>query len=418
MWHTRIAFAGVRSDISWGLISCSHMHCRSARFLQQFVHKGRAAVSPIVQRVDAMVKTLGSAQTQVLSCDGKGLSPLCLKVPKARRSGDVSLDSHRELERDALIRIIDRLTKMPHLVLACDGYLQRQVMSPPSKIADSLGSAWNSDAVSIGKIPKEWMATFLLNRMQGAATGFSRETISAIESADSEGIQLLFAFEVQVALTTALPKNIAEDADLAARVFHARADQCGARLQRMWKSGGVAANGTLKWSSNVGGCYALSFTGTAVNEIHHLAIGMKVVPPSHRPITSDFVLKNNHLDHGALVEYQCVVHKLHTFFPAEQGPNHKRIDDRKAQVLKRLGDEQARVLEDEARARSAREVHHDADLLADAQKGRKQLNLEKARAKLRVASEARAKRRMVILSLGGTPASSAASDSKKAKTSE
>ena len=53
--------------------------------------------------------------------DGKALSKLAEKVPAIKKSGKVTVDTMRVIERDALVKIIDALVKHPEWVLPMHG---------------------------------------------------------------------------------------------------------------------------------------------------------------------------------------------------------------------------------------------------------------------------------------------------------
>jgi len=100
------------------------------------------------------------------SCDGNPLAPLAKKVPRVRRSGDLSADTRASIERDAFVRIVDKLSKYPAFILPMRGIIMSQDFSGATVSGGKSANndEWAMNCRSIGKIPKTWIAEWLLHR--------------------------------------------------------------------------------------------------------------------------------------------------------------------------------------------------------------------------------------------------------------
>ena len=59
----------------------------------------------------------------LLSFDGKELSTLAQKVPLPKKSGNGSSDAMAVIQRNALVKVVDALSKHPEWILPVQGML-------------------------------------------------------------------------------------------------------------------------------------------------------------------------------------------------------------------------------------------------------------------------------------------------------
>lgn len=326
------------------------------------------------------------------SCDGKPLSSLALKVPPIKKSGDLSTDTTRNSERDAMVRVIDKMAKYPACVLPIHGYMMSTDFESIASVSGSCSEEWTGDYACIKNLPKSWMVSFLQFRSKGLLLTWKMDA-KLIEKADPMYIPHLFCFETQTAMSQPLPAECM-DKHVCTKVFDTKADQVEPRLKRFIADGGVAASGNVQWKH---GCFRLHFTDHKCTRVEHIS-GTTVDLPAHIVITSDFSLMDNHSDLLARAELAPAKILLHTLFGedkrAKMGVTKGKVANAALAGIAKLEHE---LVAQVVNTFKAEIVEGDSTVLKEAKKERQKDAMLKAREKLQAAAKVRGEKRKISL---------------------
>ena len=328
------------------------------------------------------------------SCDGQPVSPLASRVPKVRLSGDLAVDTRRSIERDAFVRIVDKLTKYPQYIMHLHGIMLSQDLStdssshvPPLSKLD-----WTGNYPCLGKIPKSWVAQYLMHRALQLGTELTQQRINSMEEDSVDNLRVLFSFETQTTLAMSFPSTC-HDKYIATRTFSERAAQVCNRLSPFLAKGGITKSGALDFSR--GGCYSLHFEGERCKYVEHIT-GIAADVPPHVLITNSFSLMDNHSDQLARVELNPCKYYLMDFFKGADFLQQV-IKDKKGDTLKKLAKSIADKHAEGLVLKNRETVQENKDILKETQQRRATSNLEKARHKLEEKKADRTARRTIRL---------------------
>jgi len=188
------------------------------------------------------------------------------------------------------------------------------------------------------------------------------------------------------------------DEEIALRSLVARAVEMGHRLKVFAGANGFHARGQL--DLKVGGCFSFSWVDDKATHVNH-ASGIFAVPIlAHCPITRDFSVEDNDGDWKAMAILDPTEHSLMRFFPKEADfVKDMYIPGKKVSVLKvfakRVADQ---VMKERASGQVSDSVSSAAiSCLKEAATEKRQANLNRARAKLDEAKNARQTKRVIKL---------------------
>jgi hypothetical protein len=319
---------------------------------------------------------------------------LAARVPKVRLTGDLAVDTRRSIERDAFVRIVDKLTKYPQYIMHLHGIMLSQDLTTdsPSQVAPLGKLDWSGNYSCLGKIPKTWVAQYLMHRATHLGVQLTQQQINAMEEDSVDNLRMLFSFETQTTPAMAFP-SACHDKYIATKTFSERAAQVGDRLSSFLVSGGIKSSGALDFSH--GGCYSLEFDAGRCTHVLHIT-GAKVEAPAHVFITSSFSLVDNHSDQLARVELSPSKYYLMDFFKGAEFLQ-RVIKDKKGETLKKLAKAIADKHAEGIVTKNKETVQENRDVLKETHQKRATANLEKARSKLMEKKADRTARRTIKL---------------------
>lgn len=329
-----------------------------------------------------------------LSSDGAALSAAAKKIPAPKKTGDRNKDEQLERQRDALVWIVDRLTKRPGEIIPLQSFLITRDLEKETAVVQN--GSWTGNYRQLDRVPKDFMTKFLLRRAaETKVAQFTPEYVKQLELADTMNIPTLFFMELQLPGSLTMPDAM-QDESIAMQVFLKRARDVGGRLASMSAKGGLQ-HGKLDFRK--GGAYAIKFEENIAMEISHIQGDVAPVP-KHCPISPEFVLTDNHFDFKALVQLHPSSHNLASFFkPDANFMKGIYTPGKKWCILRDMANTIAEA-EEQRRANgstSASEALMAAGVLKDASKERKQAQLVKARQVLEDRKEKRKQCRTIKL---------------------
>lgn len=329
------------------------------------------------------------------SCDGEALARLASKVPAVRRTGDRAADRVKTIQRDALVRIVDQLSKIPEYILPLHGVMMSEDLIVNMKQQHRL--EWSGDYKVLASIPVAWEVQYLASRAAPLGIALSAETLDAIEGRTPDDIKLLFSFDIQCAMTLPFPADC-KDPKVASLTFAARAHTVGDRLRTLFDKGGFKQPGRVTFTS---ACYTLQFdeANVFVKQVKHIGGETADIPP-HVRVTREYNLVDNHLDQMAKVECPPVSYTLASFFAATAAFKvNMQVPGKRFKLLARVAELTTVGNNEKKAAEEAPIVQVNVKKAEKLMKERSQATLKKAREQAAAVQDARKKRR--IISLGG-----------------
>ena len=129
------------------------------------------------------------------SSDGQPLAKLALKVPSPKKTGNSAVDQQLQVEHDALVWVVDRLSKNPKDALKIQNYMLSSAF-----VQASMGQvSWSGGYKTLECLPKTFMLKYLLKRVESLKlTTVTADTLKALEFADSSNIPTLFSMDLQL----------------------------------------------------------------------------------------------------------------------------------------------------------------------------------------------------------------------------
>lgn len=324
------------------------------------------------------------------------LSPFIKKFPAFKTTGNSFTDSKRKTQRQYLQEIVNHLWQHPDMILDAHGLVfSRDFMeSKSSSTTDSSSAAaWPDKCSCVAKIPKKWMASFILDRAGIERAQLTSAMITAMEKASPENIPQCFEFLTQIPAKLVFPDSMQSCGTVAAKVFHSRATACGFRLKHLVEKGAFASNGQIDWSKAAFSC---QWKGEELASVKYWSGAEGTIPECVR-ITKKFTLAFNYSDAQACFEAPGMPPmKISAWFPAGAAPNNDKISDKRAKVLASLADEASQAMDRAAQAHNAGDVVVHEGLLDEAAEERQAASTAKARARLAEAAEKRKALRRVV----------------------
>lgn len=344
----------------------------------------------------------GSAAAALATCDGKKLSTAAARLPKPKAAGANAacpIDEGR-LDHEMLVHIVDKLIKYPRFTKLLHSVLYSNQCAITEEDGEEQDSAWTLGKVrSLKMAPRAWMASFLLGIY--SKHGLASQTVNALKIIDGDALPMLLSLEMQVPLSSPLPKEMHGDPCLCSRIFGMRSELLNRRSGFLITGGGLLKTGVL-WHK--GGCYSLEFgteeKANIVVGIVHNATKATASVPDHCPINKNFVLENNHSDSDAKVVLAPSSYLLHTFFAADVAFRKEMMGSKKTrpwkELLAKAGDEDQSMASAKRQAKELAETSRNA--LAASAKAKSMARTEKARVAIQSKQEERAKRRRITIS--------------------
>eukprot|EP00974_Lingulodinium_polyedra_P130366 11213567-Lingulodinium_polyedra.AAC.1 len=137
--------------------------------------------------------TKSQAPPALKGIDGRPLVRFATRVPAVKRTGNVSHDTQANIQRDALMRIIDCCSKDPRYTV----YLHSLMLSydPDASVSNPGDKAfkWTGEYKTLSAIPRPWMAEFLLMRAQMYEVPLTATKLQQLEEEHVENIPKVFS---------------------------------------------------------------------------------------------------------------------------------------------------------------------------------------------------------------------------------
>ena len=172
------------------------------------------------------------------SSDGKALSKLAQKVPSPKKSGNVAMDQRLQVEHDAMVWVIDRLSKNPQEACHIQTYMPSRAFS---QALSRTSSTWSGGYKTLDCLPKSLMLKYLLQRLDSLkVTTVSAETLKALEVADANHVPTLFSMDLQLPLSVSVRPKMIDTETICMQILAARAERVGDRLRHFAVKGGLA----------------------------------------------------------------------------------------------------------------------------------------------------------------------------------
>ena len=307
------------------------------------------------------------------------------RIGKVKAIADLAVWQKRVVERNALVKIIDKLVAEPALGPPVWGAIETGLInSVSSEQADSHLKVYFKEKVGkVGRLPVDWIASWLV-----ANSPLTPKQVDNIDGHDKEALLNLFYLATGTAPLTPVP-DCCRHRETCSRVFTARYVQLGRRLEQ-WAVN-VNLFGVVDWYQ--GGAYRFRFDeeGKLVRVVH--ISGTEADLPAHIHVTSAYTLKDPWLDMGACFSYGGSTVMIGAFFVPGAGP-HKDALCKKAIVLKEMATtvmEEMKKHDEEARAGAGQAFlsQHDEQVAE-----KRKVALQAARDKLKEAQNNRRNLRM------------------------
>lgn len=299
----------------------------------------------------------GATEKPGTDCQIEGDCSLSRRIGKVKPCGDLALYMKKVGERNALVRIVDRLERERQLAPAVWQAIESGLIRPPGMEVDENKTFFAKKVPRVSSLPTEWVANWL--HLVGASGGLSKELLDKIDAQDEMNLLHIFAAATKTSLSTPLPREL-QHKPTCARVFTKRAADVGNRLTTL--KGCLRADFSVNWQK--WGPFQLIWDeeGNRIKGIRHMQ-GAEVNPlPAHVVLTRDFELSLPWSDFEATLTLGSSVHKLSGLFRAGHGPNLEaptRTGHLLQQVTKDIVDE----MEAEAAKQSATVVDDEENFL-------------------------------------------------------
>lgn len=344
-----------------------------------------------------MVKALSSSLVAKGAASGviSDMSPFVKKFPSFKATGNSFMDSKRKTQRQYLQEIVDHLWKHPDNILDAHGLVFSHDFRD-TKAADAYPSSkttWPDKSSCSAKIPKQWLATFILDRAAIERVQVSKQMVLAMEKACPQNIPQIFEFLTQIPPKMVFPDSMQKCGTVSAKVFHMRATACGFRLKYLVEQGAFASNGQVNWSK---ASYRCEWKEDELASVKYWSGAEGTVPDCVR-ITKKWTLACNYSD--AQASFECVGMpplKICSWFPAGAAPNNDKILDKRAKLLSTMADEVCESMARAARDHSSGDVVVQEGLFQEVVEARNAASTANARARLAEAAEQRKAMRRVV----------------------
>lgn len=150
-------------------------------------------------------------------------SPLVKKLPMVRRSGNTASDMEAQLERDALIDLLNLAHNYPTEVDHMARYFRDRV----KKLYHQANQKESFDAIStIGKLDEVWVTSFISSQ-----SDLSVEQVARCKSHDTDALRQMMQFMVVSSQMMKLPLQCI-DTVVCNLALAYRVTECGSRMEK------------------------------------------------------------------------------------------------------------------------------------------------------------------------------------------
>lgn len=318
----------------------------------------------------------------------QNLSPLAKKVPNIKKTNVASVDMRLQIERDALITVIDTLSKDYSLLEKTYGFLKREsAKQSREQTTEGIDAPPFPAAYTyLAKLPSYWYCSWIVR----ASKGYCTKTIyENIELKDPENLRRAFDFFTCTNSGHAWPAA-ALDKVVLERMMDRRAKDVGDRIKG-WFQVALRQDSSIDWTK--GGPYTIEWapsTDRAIS-VKHIS-GERAFIPDHIVIDKSFQLDFGWCDVRAQVSKPPSVIKLIDLFCDLRRPPHNQLLSKKADELVRIADSFAREVAD-MRLEAKPGFETAKNILSDAKQRQRDVILKKARESARARKEQKKQQR-------------------------
>lgn len=242
------------------------------------------------------------------------LSPLALKVPAIRRTGNTKADYMAELERQDLVDAVDILVKHPSLRGDALRFLRGRLNDTDEDAVDAF-----KNIKCLGSLEESWVVGFLCDQSK-----LTPADIGRMKSQDADIVKHLFAMLLFVTPACKIPPVCASK-PIMYKTCVSRAKAVGDRLSSVGVGAGILANGKVAWGTI--GVYGVVFeaeTPGVASKILHRPTGDEA-SVKDQGVGADWQLINNWSDMQAQVVKGHAKFKLGDCFGKHSGPHKQKI---------------------------------------------------------------------------------------------
>ena len=203
------------------------------------------ASTPVKSRASSLAGSPSSSPSQVLMQGDQmeGTSGLAKRVPRVRQGGDTGQYKKKVIERNCLVKIIDRLeddrSMAPHVWNALDLNLITNVTD--DEVANHQAAFFPEKVKSVKSLPDPWIASWLVAITNGRITS---TMCDKLHGADTSALVSLLCFACMLCPTLTLPKEMLNKL-FCSRVLIKRYAAVGNRLQNFEKC--INEAGVINW---------------------------------------------------------------------------------------------------------------------------------------------------------------------------
>lgn len=232
--------------------------------------------------------------------------PLAQRVPAVVKTGDDMEDMRRTADREGMVYIIQTLSTNKEMILPTSTFVK--------KLMDKQGvntvTAFVGKLSAFGKLPKDWVAAWLVDISKGALT-HQQLDLATCKNADICYQHL--ALITGVPTTMLVPEQLREHSAMAQFLNYRRN-----KFQRVVHvCSNLTSAGDYNWM--VGGAFRLIFEGGRAIRVQHIDGDLADIP-EHCPITTQWNMCNPWCDASCFVELAPSRHVLKSFFRPGKGP--------------------------------------------------------------------------------------------------
>lgn len=219
------------------------------------------------------------------------LTAYAKRLPKLKKTGDISFDAKRELEYSAMQQSISLLQAHPHLAMETLCALQANIGQQKRKrISDEDREPKFSDkeCAVVGKLPEQWFAGWLQCLTNGALTDELLGKALRHGGATTTTIMRLRKFALQVSDTTQLPSECAVE-KVCARMLNDRHHTIGSPISQAWVEASISISGEINWKDRGFLCehtHHSSVSHGSGDRAAHFGRSCLVIPFPPRPVFS------------------------------------------------------------------------------------------------------------------------------------
>ena len=259
------------------------------------------------------------------------MSNLALRVPKVKKTKDVSENNRRMRIRACMVKCIDYLCKHPETAVELWTAIEADLISLPASGAGpqgmSLAGSWEGKT-TFGKIPADFYAQWFASLPGGP----SRQLLDVMDAKDPDCIRDIATMMLQIRRSDSIPK-VAYDRQVMSLLFSLRLEQVGPRVPG-WFASSVAADGSIDWGKKP--LFELDWADDTLKGVKHIS-GVAAVIPLHMSITKAYKLENPFADTEAAFVLAPARVLLKDLFDGHVGPNQFALD-RKGKGLQGLAE--------------------------------------------------------------------------------